>query len=205
VLEQEVLDSILQDALLRVSRVLEGVFCEKVIITEAEADELVYQELLEKIVPESGAYFAHGQNKQTLAEIAKMYQKIGIQYEIITDFDVLRVPSEFNKFLSLMPLEEKMRQQLLSYVNKLREIINQSVNTAGLPEKERAEKEKKQRDDVYHKQGVRFFEANLQGKIRETLELLSTHHLHILESGELETILEEYDVAYAPDKKCVVR
>lgn len=200
VLEQEVLDSILQDALLRVSRVLEGVFCEKVIITEAEADELVYQELLEKIVPESGAYFAHGQNKQTLAEIAKMYQKIGIQYEIITDFDVLRVPSEFNKFLSLMPLEEKMRQQLLSYVNKLREIINQSVNTAGLPEKERAEKEKKQRDDVYHKQGVRFFEANLQGKIRETLELLSTHHLHILESGELETILEEYDVAYAPDK-----
>ena len=45
-LEQNILDSILQDPLLRVSRVLEGVFCEKVIITEAEADELVYQELL---------------------------------------------------------------------------------------------------------------------------------------------------------------
>lgn len=200
VLEQDVLDNILQDALLRVSRVLEGVFCEKVIITEAEADELIYQELLEKIVPESGAYFAHGQNKQTLAEIAKMYQEIGIQYEIITDFDVLRVPSEFNRFLLLMPLDERNRQQLLTYANTLREMINQSANTVGLSEQERAEEEKKKRNDVYHKQGVRFFEADLQKKIRETLNLLSTHHLHILESGELETILEEYGIAYASDK-----
>lgn len=40
----------------------------------------------------------------------------------------------------------------------------------------------------------------MQKKIRETLNLLSTHHLHILESGELETILEEYGIAYASDK-----
>ena len=194
------LDNILQDALLRVSRVLEGVFCDKVIITEAEADELVYQELLENIVPESGAYFAHGQNKQTLAKIAEMYQKIGIQYEIITDFDVLRVLSEFSRFLSLMPFDERKRQQLLNQANKLREIVNQSTNTAGLSEEEKTQEEKKQRDNVYHKQGVRFFEPDLQKKIRETLNLLSTHHLHILESGELETILEEYNVAYASDK-----
>ena len=200
VLEQDVLAGILQDAMLRVSRVLEGVFCEKVIITEAEADELVYQELLEKIVPESGAYFAHGQNKQTLAEIAKMYQKIGIQHEIITDFDVLRVPSEFKKFLSLMPLEEKEQQRLLNKAVKLREIINQSANTVGLSEEKKAQEEKRKRNDVYHKQGIRFFAPNLQRKIREALDLLSTYHLHILESGELETILEEYNVAYTSDK-----
>ncbi len=102
VLNQEILGSILQNLLLRVSRVLEGVFCDKVIFTEAEADELVYQELSEKIISESGIYFAHGQNKQTLANIAELYQKIGIAYEIVTDFDVLRVSSEFNKFLLLM-------------------------------------------------------------------------------------------------------
>ena len=199
-LEQNVLDSILQAPLLRVSRVLEGVFCEKVIITEAEADELVYQELLEKIVPASGTYFAHGQNKQTLAKIAKMYQKIGVNYEIITDFDVLRVPADFNRFLSLMPLKEKKQHQLLSQADQLREIINQSVNTDGLSEEEKKQEEKRKRNDVYHKQGIRFFEPNLQRKIRETLNLLSTYHLHILESGELETILEEYDVAYTSDK-----
>ena len=32
------------------------------------------------------------------------------------------------------------------------------------------------------------------------MDLLSAHHLHILETGELETILEEYGVAYASDK-----
>lgn len=200
VLEQNILDSILQDPLLRVSRVLEGVFCEKVILTEAEADELVYQELLEKIVPASGTYFAHGQNKQTLAEIAKMYQKIGVHYEIITDFDVLRVPAEFNRFLSLMPLEEKKQQQLLSQADQLREIINRSVNTDGLSAEEKEKEEKRKRNDVYHKQGIRFFEPNLQRKIRETFNLLSTYHLHILESGELETILEEYNVDYTSDK-----
>lgn len=82
ILNQEILNSILQNPLLRVSRVLEGVFCDKVIITEAEADELVYQELSEKIIPESGVYFAHGQNKQTLANIAELYQKIGVAYDI---------------------------------------------------------------------------------------------------------------------------
>ena len=112
VLDQAVLDSILNEPILRVSRVLEGVFCDRVIITEAEADELVYQELLEKIVPESGLFFAHGQNKQTLAKIAALYQEIGICYEIITDFDILRVSSELNSFLQLMPVDERKRQQL---------------------------------------------------------------------------------------------
>ena len=30
--------------------------------------------------------------------------------------------------------------------------------------------------------------------------MLSTYHLHILETGELETILEEYDIGYMSDK-----
>ena len=81
-LNQDLLNTILQDPLLRVSRVLEGIFCEKVIITEAEADELVYQELIEKLIPESGVFFAHGQNKQTLAPIAELYQKIGVDMKL---------------------------------------------------------------------------------------------------------------------------
>lgn len=98
VLNQDILNTILQDPLLRVSRVLEGIFCEKVIITEAEADELVYQELTEKLISESGVFFAHGQNKQTLVPIAELYQKIGVGYEVVTDFDVLRVLFNFTSF-----------------------------------------------------------------------------------------------------------
>ena len=203
-LNQDLLNTILQDPLLRVSRVLEGIFCEKVIITEAEADELVYQELTEKLFPESGLFFAHGQNKQTLAPIAELYHKIGVGYEVITDFDVLRISSEFNKFLSFMPIKESDKQRIISYADKLREIINKSVVEDKLTD-EKAEKQKKEkRDEVYHKQGIRFFEDELQRKIRETLEFLRKNHLHILETGELETLLEEYGVAYKEKKNWIV-
>ena len=95
ILNSKTLETILHTPLLRVSRVLEGIFCEKVVLTEAEADELVYQELIEKLFPNSGLFFVHGQNKQTLTSIAELYQEININYEIITDFDVLRVPNGF--------------------------------------------------------------------------------------------------------------
>ena len=203
-LNQDLLNTILQDPLLRVSRVLEGIFCEKVIITEAEADELVYQELIEKLIPESGVFFAHGQNKQTLAPIAELYQKIGVGYEVITDFDVLRVSSEFYKFLSFMPIEEKEKQRIKSYAEKLREIVDKSVNVDNLTDEKAEELKKEKRNVVYHKQGIRFFDDNLQTKIRETLNFLSKNHLHILETGELETLLEQYGVVYKEKKLWIV-
>lgn len=203
-LEQRVLNSIITKPLLRVSRVLEGIFCEKVIITEAEADELVYQELCEKIFPESGLFFAHGQNKQTLASIADMYQKIGVGYEIVTDFDVLRDSAEFYKFLSLMPMDERKRQKIKDSAEKLREQINESVCVKEMSEKEAEKARKEKRDYVYHKQGIRFFEDDLKCKIRNTLKILSEYHLHILETGELETLLEEYDVPYIEKNLWVV-
>lgn len=203
-LDREILNSILQNPLLRVSRVLEGIFCEKVIITEAEADELVYQELSEKIIPESGVFFAHGQNKQTLAVIAELYQKIGVAYEMITDFDVLRVSSEFYKFLALMPMEEKERQKIKHYAEVIRKIVDDSVDVNGMEEKKAEEVKKEKRNEVYHKQGVRFFEEGLKTKIRETFDYLSGFHLHILETGELETLLEEYGVEYKEKKIWVV-
>lgn len=203
-LNQEILNAILQNPLLRVSRVLEGIFCEKVIITEAEADELVYQELSEKIIPESGAFFAHGQNKQTLASIAELYQKIGVAYEIVTDFDVLRVSSEFYKFLTLMPIEDKERQRIKDYAEKLMKIIDDSVEVKGMSKEEAEERKKRKRKKVYHELGIRFFDVKIKTKIKKTFDCLSSHHLHILETGELETLLEEYGVSYKEKKFWVI-
>ena len=62
------------------------------------------------------------------------------------------------------------------------------------------EVKKEKRNEVYHKQGVRFFEEGLKTKIRETFDYLSGFHLHILETGELETLLEEYGVEYKEKK-----
>ena len=201
---QEVLNSILQNPLLRVSRVLEGIFCDRVIITEAEADELVFQELIEKIFSESGLFFAHGQNKQTLATIAELYQKIGVKYEIITDFDVLRQPAELYSFLALMPMQDKERQRMQNYAVQLRDIVNNSISTDGLDEDAIKIAQKAKRDDVYHKIGVSFFDEPKRSLILKTLDMLSSFHLHIIQSGELETILQDYGVPYQDKNKCVV-
>lgn len=200
IIDNSLLQNILERPLLRVSRVMEGLFCEKVVITESEADELVYQELTEKLYPQSGLYFAHGQNKQTLSEIAEMYQRIGINYEIIVDFDVIRKPEEFQKFLSLMPFDERRRQRLISYSNNLRDIVNNSVSIEGLSSDEAKQKQKAQRDKVYHEIGVPFF-SNLADKIYDTLKQLSENHLQVLESGELETLLIPYGIPYNSNKK----
>ena len=66
------------------------------------------------------------------------------------------------------------------------------------------ELKKEKRNVVYHKQGIRFFDDNLQTKIRETLNFLSKNHLHILETGELETLLEQYGVVYKEKKLWIV-
>lgn len=196
VLNQEVLNTILRNPLLRVSRILEGIFCERVVITESEADELVYQELIEKIFPESGLFFAHGQNKQTLATIAELYKEIGIAFEIITDFDVLRKPGEFLKFLRLMPIEERERSKLQNYANTLRNEVTNSVDITGLSEDEIEKKQSKKRDEVYHEYGIRYFDADKQKKLESSLRRLASFHLHIVKTGELETLLEDYGISY---------
>ena len=199
-INQDVLNEVLQNPLLRVSRILEGLFCDRVIITEAEADELVYQELIDKLFPESGLFFAHGQNKQTLAPIARFYQEIGVKYEIIVDFDVLKEPRELNPFLALMPLQKKEQNQIQSYAQNLRKIVNESINIDELDEAEKEDAQKKKRDKVYHRHGVSFFDETMKEKVLATFDELSSYHLHILPTGELETILQDYDMENCPKK-----
>ncbi|MDD5927388.1 MAG: AAA family ATPase [Firmicutes bacterium] len=198
---KDILNKIMKDPLLKVSRVMEGLFCERVVITESEADELIYQDIIEKLFPQSGLYFAHGQNKQTSVKIASLYQALEIEYEIITDFDAIRVSKEFNSLLSVTPFKEKEKQKMVSYSNKLREMINESVDVDGLSEEEAEKKKKNKRDDVYHECGISFFEEQIQDLIRKTLNRISDEHIHILESGELETLLVDYKVPYNKDKK----
>lgn len=200
IIDKEILTSILETPLLRVSRILEGLFCEKVIVTEAEADELIYQELIEKMWSQSGLYFAHGQNKQTLAEIVELYQNIGIQYEVITDFDVLRKNDEFNKFLKKMNLDEEVKQRYRGYIIELREFIESQVDITGLDKEAQKDVLKKAKDKVYHEWGLNYLEGELKKKIEELLNEMCQQHLHILPSGELETLLVPLGINYTHNK-----
>lgn len=118
--------------------------------------------------------------------------------------EILRVSSEFYKFLAIMPIEEKEKQRIKSYAEKLRENIEASVNVNGMSKDEAEKVRKEVRDEIYHKKGIRFFEDALKNKIQETLNCLSKYHLHILETGELETLLEEYGVTYKEKKLWII-
>ena len=201
IIDNEVLKKIIQTPLLRVSRILEGLFCNKVVITESEADELIYQEMIDILSPQSGIYFAHGQNKQTLADIAELYKKIGIDYEIITDFDALRINDEFNRFMKDMDLAEEDKQKYRRYIGELRTKIEGDVEADGLDAEKKKELLKTQRDKVYHELGMSYFEdGDLKEHIEELLSEMNSQHLHILRTGELETLLLPFGVEYTRNK-----
>ena len=82
----------------------------------------------------------------------------------------------------------------------MRETVEASVDTEGKTEDEIKSAKKSARDKVYHECGLSYFSA-YASQIKSAFEQFSKYHLHILESGELETILIPYGVGYIADKK----
>ena len=54
---------------------------------------------------------------------------------------------------------------------------------------------------MYHSIGIAFFEESVQVEIRTILSELTQNHLHVLESGELETLLVPHGLPYSGNKK----
>jgi predicted ATPase len=87
---------LMRHPLLRSTGVLNGLFYEYVIVTEADADRAFYQEINERILafqPTKGipnCLFLNAQNKQTVHEIMKPLREMGIPCAAILDVDVVK-------------------------------------------------------------------------------------------------------------------
>ena len=110
ILDKEKLEEIIMNPMLASSNVLNGLFCEKVFICEAESDEQFYQYLHDRVNQYDSAFFTHGKNKQTLKDIAKSYNELGIQNYRIYDFDILK-DEDFNKALNAF-IDDKQKINL---------------------------------------------------------------------------------------------
>ena len=92
---QELL-TLMRNPLLRSTRVLDGLFYEFVVVTEADADRAFYQEVNERLLklkPEWGipnCLFLNAQNKQTVSTVLKPLRNLGIPAVGIVDVDVLK-------------------------------------------------------------------------------------------------------------------
>jgi len=87
---------LMRHPLLRSTGVLNGLFYESVIVTEADSDRAFYQEINERLLSEndsrgiSNCLFINAQNKQTIWEIVKPLRELGIPTIGIVDIDVLK-------------------------------------------------------------------------------------------------------------------
>lgn len=88
--------ALMRNPLLRSTRVLDGLFYEFVVVTEADADRAFYQEVNERLLrfmPDCGipnCLFLNAQNKQTVRTVLKPLRNLGIPAVGIVDIDILK-------------------------------------------------------------------------------------------------------------------
>lgn len=96
ILAKEKILHLMRHPLLRSTGVLNGLFFEAVIVTEADSDRAFYQEINERLLAENDSrgitncLFLNAQNKQTVWEIVKPLRDLGIPAAGIVDIDVLK-------------------------------------------------------------------------------------------------------------------
>lgn len=106
ILPKEKILHLMRHPLLRSTGVLNGLFYETVIVTEADSDRAFYQEINERLLSESdkrgisNCLFINAQNKQTVWEIVKPLRELGIPAVGLIDIDVLKEGGQvFTKLL----------------------------------------------------------------------------------------------------------
>lgn len=96
VLPKEKVLELMRNPLLRSTGVLNGLFFESVIVTEADSDRAFYQEINERLLHANdprgihSCLFINAQNKQTVWDIVKPLRELGIPALGIVDVDVLK-------------------------------------------------------------------------------------------------------------------
>lgn len=178
-LNQEDLKSILINPLLVSSNVLNGLFCEKVYICEAESDEEFYQLLHDKVNPLDSSLFVHGKNKQTLKDIAKVYRKLGIENYRIYDFDILK-DEDFNRALNKF-IPDTIKNNYIE--------LRKSINSEIINKKE------------YNNLGIRSItDKSKCNELNIMFEELKKRGIIILKNGCLETNLEDVGIPFTTNK-----
>lgn len=192
------LKKIISTPRLRVSKVLDGLFCERVAITESEADEIFYQEFLEKINPQSGVFFTHVNSKSNICSVAEIYNKLNVENYMIFDFDIIRVKDDFNKILRLLHLSDKEKNVYRDIRRRVEEYIDNIAKEKSSDEKE----QKNEKDILYHKEGINCIsgDTELKNILEQMIDELAEKNVLILKNGEIETNLIDAGISYTGNK-----
>ena len=102
-LDKERVKQISVDPLMKYSSVMSGVFHERVIICESDADCMFYSSILD--IPEvhgerqPDVLFVHGNGKDRMAKLAKTLVDLDVPVDVVADIDILRVDDVFKRII----------------------------------------------------------------------------------------------------------
>ena len=108
-LDKDLVREISVDPLMKYSSVMSGVFHQRVIICEADADCMFYSSILD--LPEvrgetqPDVLFVHANGKGRIAALAKTLVALGVPVDVIADIDVLRDPKDFKSIVEALDHE----------------------------------------------------------------------------------------------------
>lgn len=181
-LQPETLVRFMRDPLLRSTNVLDALFHESAVVTEADTDRAFYQEINERLLSSDregidDCLFLNARNKQTVPQIAGPLREIGIPAAMIVDIDVLKEGGQvWTKLLDAASVPETSRTALNSY----RAAVKRAFDESG--------------KDMKKDGGVAVLEKDARESCESLLDLLADHGVFVVPGGEVEAWLPELGI-----------
>jgi len=169
---------LMKNPLFRSAGVLNGLFYNNVVVTEADSDRAFYQEINERknLVDSSGirdCLFLNAQNKQTVCQIIEPLRNIGIPAAAVVDVDVLKEGG--NNWANLLKS------------GFVPEVSRHSLATARAEVKARFDQ---QQVDMKKDGGIYALVDDDQEAANNLLNQLSEYGIFVVKGGELESWLK---------------
>ena len=102
-LDKQRAKEISSDPLMRSSSVLSGVFHDRVVICEGDADRMFYSSLLDLPSVNGGlqpdVHFVHASGKHRMATLAHSFRELDVPVDVIADIDVVREERDLEKLV----------------------------------------------------------------------------------------------------------
>ena len=211
-LDKERVKQISVDPLMKYSSVLSGVFHERVIICESDADCMFYSSILDIPKVHGGrqpdVLFVHAGGKHRMATLAKTLVDLDVPVDVVADIDILKEADFFQKIIdalggewcTIKSITNQVKNDIEQYkprltVGKIKKRINTILDNLSpedeCPRVERSEIEKIFRKDSSWDTVKRAGESAIPGgqatkKFQELQRLCKQMGLWIVPVGELE-------------------
>lgn len=181
-LEPETLLGFMRDPLLRSTNVLDALFHESAVITEADTDRAFYQEINERLLGPKregidNCLFLNARNKQTVPQVAGPLREIGIPAAMIVDIDILKDGGRvWSRLLDAACVPETSRTALNSH----RSAVQRAFDESG--------------KDMKKDGGVAALDRDARESCVSLLNQLADYGIFVVSGGELESWLTELGV-----------